>query len=84
MVVAAVCGWHLLRGGHVELFSRSLRTALPLVLVFMLLLVNREELMGDQVNGPAFNAVAWVTTVVMILLTALLVANGFGLKLGTG
>jgi hypothetical protein len=39
--------------------------------------------MGDQVNGPAFNAVAWVTTVVMILLTALLVANGFGLRLGT-
>jgi len=56
--------------------------ALPLVLVFMLLLVNREELMGDQVNGRAFNAVAWVTTVVMIGLTLLLVANGFGLKLG--
>jgi NRAMP (natural resistance-associated macrophage protein)-like metal ion transporter len=56
--------------------------ALPLVLVFMLLLVNREELMGDQVNGRAFNAVAWITTVVMIALTLLLVANGFGLKLG--
>jgi Mn2+/Fe2+ NRAMP family transporter len=28
----------------------------------MLLLVNREKLMGDQVNGRAFNAVAWVTT----------------------
>jgi Mn2+/Fe2+ NRAMP family transporter len=58
--------------------------ALPLVLVFMLILVNREDLMGDQVNGRAFNAVAWVTTIVMILLTALLVANGFGLRLGTG
>ena len=57
--------------------------ALPLVLVFMLLLVNREELMGDQVNGRGFNAVAWVTTVTMIALTLLLVANGFGLKLGT-
>ena len=57
--------------------------ALPLVLVFMLLLVNREDLMGDQVNGRAFNAVAWVTTVGMIVLTLLLVANGFGLKLGT-
>jgi len=56
--------------------------ALPLVLVFMLLLVNREDLMGDQVNGRAFNAVAWVTTVAMIALTLLLVANGFGLKLG--
>ena len=57
--------------------------ALPLVLVFMLLLVNREELMGDHVNGRAFNAVAWVTTVTMIALTLLLVANGFGLRLGT-
>ena len=56
--------------------------ALPLVLVFMLLLVNREDLMGDQVNGRVFNAVAWVTTVTMICLTLLLVANGFGLKLG--
>ena len=56
--------------------------ALPLVLIFMLLLVNREELMGNQVNGRFFNAVAWVTTVVMILLTFLLVANGFGLKIG--
>jgi NRAMP (natural resistance-associated macrophage protein)-like metal ion transporter len=56
--------------------------ALPLVLVFMLLLVNREDLMGDQVNGRAFNAIAWVTTVGMIVLTLLLVANGFGLKLG--
>jgi Mn2+/Fe2+ NRAMP family transporter len=56
--------------------------ALPLVLVFMLLLVNREDLMGDQVNGRAFNAVAWITTVAMIALTLLLVANGFGLKLG--
>jgi NRAMP (natural resistance-associated macrophage protein)-like metal ion transporter len=57
--------------------------ALPLVLIFMLLLVNREELMGDQVNGRFFNAVAWFTTIVMILLTFLLVANGFGLKIGT-
>ena len=56
--------------------------ALPFVLVFMLLLVNRRSLMGDAVNGPFFNVVAWVTTVVMIVLTALLVAGGFGLKIG--
>ena len=56
--------------------------ALPLVLVFMLILVNREELMGDAVNGRAFNVVAWGTTIVMIGLTLLLLANGFGLKLG--
>jgi len=56
--------------------------ALPFVLVFMLLLVNRRSLMGDAVNGRFFNAVAWVTTAVMIVLTLLLLANGFGLRIG--
>jgi hypothetical protein len=29
--------------------------------------------MGDQINTPTFNAVAWVTTVAMIALTLVLV-----------
>ncbi|HEY6928112.1 MAG TPA: Nramp family divalent metal transporter [Thermoanaerobaculia bacterium] len=56
--------------------------ALPPVLIFMLLLVNKKSLMGDQTNSPFFNLVAWVTTVVMVALTLLLVANGFGFQLG--
>ncbi len=35
----------------------------------MLLLINKKELMGEYVNGHLFNAVAWVTTVLMIILT---------------
>jgi NRAMP (natural resistance-associated macrophage protein)-like metal ion transporter len=58
--------------------------ALPFVLIFILVLVNRKSLMGDHVNGPFFNTVAWVTTVVMIALTLLLVANSFGLRIGAG
>jgi Mn2+/Fe2+ NRAMP family transporter len=46
---------------------------LPVVLIFMLLLVNRRDLMGDQINTRTFNAVAWVTTVAMIVLTLVLV-----------
>ncbi len=42
---------------------------LPFVLVFMLLLINKRELMGDYVNGRVFNVIAWATTVVMIVLT---------------
>jgi len=42
---------------------------LPFVLIFMLLLINKKELMGEYVNGHLFNAVAWVTTVLMIILT---------------
>jgi Mn2+/Fe2+ NRAMP family transporter len=45
---------------------------LPFVLIFMLLLINKKELMGEYINKPAFNIIAWATTVIMILLTALL------------
>ncbi len=46
---------------------------LPFVLIFILLLVNRRDLMGDQVNNRTFNAVAWTTSVAMIVLTLVLV-----------
>src|SRR5271163_3048004 len=42
---------------------------LPFVLIFMLLLINKKELMGEYVNTRLFNAVAWLTTGVMIGLT---------------
>src|SRR5580700_7892765 len=42
---------------------------LPFVLIFMLLLVNKSELMGKHVNGTWFNAIAWATTIIMIGLT---------------
>jgi NRAMP (natural resistance-associated macrophage protein)-like metal ion transporter len=46
---------------------------LPVVLVFILLLVNRRDLMGDQVNSHTFNILAWVTAAAMIALTLVLV-----------
>ncbi len=46
---------------------------LPVVLIFMLLLVNRRDLMGDRVNTRVFNVVAWTTGVAMIALTLVLV-----------
>jgi Mn2+/Fe2+ NRAMP family transporter len=55
---------------------------LPFTLVFVLVLINRKSLMGDAVNGPAFNAVAWVTVIVMIGLTIVLVANSLGIGFG--
>jgi NRAMP (natural resistance-associated macrophage protein)-like metal ion transporter len=42
---------------------------LPFVLVFMLLLINKKDLMGEYVNTPFFNIIAWGTTVIMIGLT---------------
>jgi len=46
---------------------------LPIVLIFILLLVNRRDLMGEYVNNTAFNVVAWVTAIAMIVLTLVLV-----------
>jgi NRAMP (natural resistance-associated macrophage protein)-like metal ion transporter len=46
---------------------------LPIVLVFMLRLASRRDLMGDYVNSPAMNAVAWATVVVMAVLSVALV-----------
>jgi len=42
---------------------------LPFVLIFMLLLINKKDLMGKYTNSRFFNWVAWITTVVMIALT---------------
>jgi NRAMP (natural resistance-associated macrophage protein)-like metal ion transporter len=46
---------------------------LPVVVIFILLLVNRRDLMGEHVNTLAFNIVAWVTAIAMIILTLVLV-----------
>jgi len=42
---------------------------LPFVLIFMLRLINDKSLMGDYVNGPVFNVIAWGTVVIVLALT---------------
>jgi NRAMP (natural resistance-associated macrophage protein)-like metal ion transporter len=50
---------------------------LPFVLIFMLHLVNRDDLMGKYKNTRLFNNIAWVSCVVMIALTLLLAVSTF-------
>jgi len=45
---------------------------LPVVLIFMLILINDKKLMMGYRNGPVFNAIAWTTCAVMVGLTFLL------------
>lgn len=45
---------------------------LPILLVFIILLVNNRRLMGKRVNGPVLNAISWITVVVITCLIALL------------
>src|SRR5271154_3966375 len=46
---------------------------LPVVLIFILLLINRRDLMGEHTNTWAFNIVAWSISIIMIILTLVLV-----------
>src|SRR5947207_11598457 len=50
---------------------------LPFVLVFVLLLINDRELMGDYTNSRPYNAISWVmVTVLALLAIAMMVAQG--------
>lgn len=46
---------------------------LPIVVIFILLLINRKDLMGEHTNTLLFNIVSWITAVSMIILTFILV-----------
>jgi len=46
---------------------------LPVVLIFILLLINRRDLMGEHTNSWSFNIVAWAMSIIMIILTLVLV-----------
>jgi len=46
---------------------------LPFVLIFMIFLINDRKLMMEHTNGPVFNVIAWVTSIVMIAFTLLLI-----------
>ncbi|MEW5746898.1 MAG: Nramp family divalent metal transporter [Nitrospirota bacterium] len=50
---------------------------LPFVLIYAILLVNNEKLMGEYVNPRSYNAIAWGTVIVIIGLTAFLVVTAF-------
>jgi Mn2+/Fe2+ NRAMP family transporter len=41
---------------------------LPILLFFIMVLVNDREIMGDYVNRPFYNGVAWLTVVAVSLL----------------
>jgi Mn2+/Fe2+ NRAMP family transporter len=45
---------------------------LPIILIFMLRLINNKKLMGEYTNGPIFNIIAWGTAIALIILTGLL------------
>jgi len=50
---------------------------LPILLVFMILLVNKRRLMGTFANTPVFNVLSWTTVVVITILVIVLLLHSF-------
>ncbi len=46
---------------------------LPVVIVFMLILINRKDLMGEHVNSRLFNVLAWGTSIIVVALNVALI-----------
>jgi len=55
---------------QISILSQAINgVAIPFVLIFMLLLVNKKELMGEFVNSRFYNVLSWITVAVLILLS---------------
>jgi Mn2+/Fe2+ NRAMP family transporter len=55
---------------------------LPILLIFIILLINNRRLMGRRVNGPVFNILAWITMISITILVIVWLLNAlFGLPL---
>lgn len=50
---------------------------LPFILIFMLRLINDKEIMGEFTNSKGLNIFTWITVVLIILLTLLMVVFTF-------
>lgn len=68
---------------QVLLLLQDLNAAmLPILLVFIILLVNNRRLMGQRVNSLVRNIIAWATVIVISVLVMLLLLNSlFGITL---
>ncbi|MGI9859797.1 Nramp family divalent metal transporter [Moorella naiadis] len=46
---------------------------LPFILIFMLMLINNRDIMGNFINSPGFNVISWLTVTILLMLTGLLI-----------
>jgi Mn2+/Fe2+ NRAMP family transporter len=52
---------------------------LPVILIFILILINDKRIMGDHTNKRTFNLLAWLVVIILILLSFLLLASMLGI-----
>ncbi|MCI4624472.1 MAG: Nramp family divalent metal transporter [Candidatus Magnetoovum sp. WYHC-5] len=46
---------------------------LPFVLIYAILLINKQSLMGEYTNSKVYNVIAWATVIVLIILSVILI-----------
>jgi Mn2+/Fe2+ NRAMP family transporter len=49
---------------------------LPVVLVCMMLIINKSEIMGEYTNKGYQNVIGWTTSIILIILSAVLLVSG--------
>lgn len=70
---AAIVLWPGLSLYHVMLLTQVINgMLLPPILIFMVLIASKKSVMGEYANTPIFNAVSWIFTGILIVLTVLL------------
>jgi Mn2+/Fe2+ NRAMP family transporter len=71
--VAMIPGLSLI---HVLIVTQVINgVLLPIILIVVLKLVNNRELMGAHVNGPLYNIAAWLTTIIVSVLSILVIIS---------
>ena len=51
---------------------------LPVVLICMMIIINKTDIMGEYINKRYQNFIGWTTSIVLIILSAILLISGIG------
>jgi len=66
---------------HMMLISQDINgILLPIILIFVMIIVNDKKIMGEYVNKKIANVISWLTVIGIIILSILLVVSTFIVK----
>jgi Mn2+/Fe2+ NRAMP family transporter len=51
---------------------------LPVVLICMMVIINKTEIMGEYINKRYQNVIGWTTSIILIIMSAVLLISGVG------
>jgi Mn2+/Fe2+ NRAMP family transporter len=79
-LVAIIPGLPLIK---VMLLSQDVNgILLPVILIYVLKVINDRSVMGEHVNGPIYNSIAWTFSILLIGLSVILVGSSLPLPFG--